>query len=152
MGVVLNAKGWDSLLNQMKRSFKDIVPVLLAASNIHALPDIDNHFQAQKGENKSWPALSSTTEARRRRGTGKNKKRGNKILQDTGKLIGSILPASVVNRNTVSIKTGSHVKYAAAHNYGYPKRNIPERQFMWLSDKAREKIEQEVIDFSLRGF
>jgi len=60
-----------------------------------------------------------------------------KILQDTGRLKGSIKPYS--NAYGAEVKTS--VEYAAAHNYGYSPRNLPARPFMRdLSENSKSRI------------
>ena len=37
-----------------------------------------------------------------------------------------------------SLKVGTNVKYAAAHEYGYPKGGIPKRAFLWPSVEEKK--------------
>jgi hypothetical protein len=69
--------------------------------------------------------------------------RPHKILRDTGVLLNSLSPGTLTfdtynptNPDQVfrveqgQVIIGSNVAYAATHNYGDPKRNIPKRQFL----------------------
>lgn len=77
-------------------------------------------------------------------------KGGNQLLQDSGRLRQSFLPT---NHRLVSegilwfnpAKTKSGFPYAYAHDTGGPK--LPQRSSMWLSDEAREKMDELTLNF-----
>lgn len=83
--------------------------------------DVIDHFQNEEGPGGTWPGLKYT----RRRG-------GNKVLQDTGRL-------RISNRWRVVGGDEAHVynnvAYANYHNKGTSR--IPQRKFMWISDKSK---------------
>ena len=61
-----------------------------------------------------------------------------KILQNTGRL-----KRSIRSRNTkTEAIIGTNVKYAAVHNFGSRKKNIPQRRFMGLSSGQRLKYKE----------
>lgn len=102
--------------------------------------DVIGHFSATEGPDGKWDPLKPATILSRKHG-------GTKPLQDTGLLRQS-------NRYRV-LKAEAHVyndaKYAGVHNYGYAKKNIPKRQFMWLSNKAKLAIIKTIKRYIVMG-
>jgi len=94
------------------------------------LRDIDQHFRDQAGPTGKWDKLKPRTLKRRRKGGA-----GAKILQDTGRLKQSI--RTRVTARDVAI--GTNLRYAATHQFGDRKRNIPQRQFLWFSRSAQQR-------------
>ncbi len=108
--------------------------------------DIISHFQEQKGSEGPWKAWSSAYAAH----MNKIGKSGNQILQDTGRLRQSFTPTSFrqVNEGILwfnPAKTAKGFPYAAAHDEGGP--NLPKRDFMWLSDDAKGRLEEVTLKF-----
>ena len=88
--------------------------------------EINTHFKAESGPGGKWKPCSAEYAERRAKGRG-----GNKILQDTG-----VLRGSMVNRWTTRVaQVSTQVPYAATHQYGDESRNVPARPFMWLPEK-----------------
>ena len=112
--------------------------------------DIIRHFENEQGSKSSWaPWSKSYTEALKIKG-----RSGNKKLQYSGKLRNNISPISKGGnfRKTSdgflwynNAKTSTGFPYAAAHDVGGPK--LPQRDFMWLSDKAMDNILQGTLKF-----
>lgn len=92
-------------------------------------------------DGKPWIGLKSRTIVTRYNSGLKKKKGKNavvgraKILQNRGDLRRSIHARSTKTEAIV----GTSIKYAAVHNFGYPKRNIPQRRFMGLNRGQRLK-------------
>lgn len=108
--------------------------------------DIINHFDRQEGSEGPWKAWSKAY-AEHMEKTGKG---GNRILQDTGRLRQSFQPSNwrQVNEGILwfnPAKTAKGFPYAAAHDEGGEK--LPQRDFMWLSDEAKDKIEDVTLKF-----
>lgn len=108
--------------------------------------DIISHFENQQGSEGPWKSWSSAY-ANHMNKIGKS---GNMILQDTGRLRQSFTPASFRQVNDGILwfnpaKTASGFPYAAAHDEGGPK--LPKRDFMWLSDEAKERLEEVTLKF-----
>lgn len=109
---------------------------------VEGYKDIIGHFRDEMGEGgQKWEKLKPETLKNRRKG----KRSGVKILQDTGTL-----------RNTLSSKVFSNeahifsnLKYAAAHNFGYAPKNIPQRKFLWIYKKRQETMIKIIIDYIL---
>jgi len=108
--------------------------------------DIIDHFENEKGPNGKWKMWSRFYAERMAR-TGKG---GNKILQDSGRLKGAFKPSNMRRQRDGILwfnnaKTSKGFPYASAHDEGGPK--LPQRQFMWLSDKAISNIESATLKF-----
>lgn len=108
--------------------------------------DIISHFEKQQGSEGAWAPWSSAY----RTHMDKIGKGGNMILADTGRLRQSFTPTSYrqVNEGILwfnPAKTKSGFPYAAAHDEGGPK--LPKRDFMWLSDEAKDKLEDVTLKF-----
>ena len=97
-----------------------------------ALNEIGHHIESKVVFNfddetdpygKPWKSLSKVTQARRREGKGSL---GNKILQDSGVLKGSITN----NASNFAVEIGTNVEYAPTHQKGSKSRNIPARPFL----------------------
>jgi phage gpG-like protein len=108
--------------------------------------DIMAHFSEQRGSQGSWKKWSSVYKAHMQ----KIGKGGNRILQDTGRLRGSFTPNNYkINSDAIvwfnPARTANGFPYALAHDEGGPK--LPKRDYMWLSDTAKEKIETLTLKF-----
>lgn len=109
--------------------------------------DVISHFEQQKGPNGRWTPWSKVY-AERMAAKGKST---NKLLQDTGRMRNSFLPTNVRKQrdgllwfNNARTKKG--FPYAKAHDEGGPK--LPQREFMYLSDMAMEKIAAIALKFA----
>ncbi len=105
--------------------------------------DIMNHFSTESGPDGKWSPLK----VNRRRVGRYRKLRGarHKILQDTGRLRASIQPVVESPHRAVIASTG--VIYAATHQYGDKRRNIPARPFMWLSRQSVDTMLKVARDY-----
>ncbi len=126
-------------IQRKDRAFVDTI-------SIFVFQDIINHFEKESGPNGKWKAWSKTY-AEHMESIGKG---GNKILQDSGRLRQSFTPgqwrmrpAGIEWYNPAKTKSG--FPYAAAHDEGGGK--LPQRRFMWLGDRALEKISQTTAAF-----
>lgn len=110
--------------------------------------DVIDHFETESDPNGKWTPWSESYRAFMQ----KIGKANNKILQDTGRLRQSFTPASVKKTGEGLLwfnnaKTNDGFPYAAAHNDGGGK--LPQRQFMWLSDRALGKMSNQLLEFIL---
>jgi phage gpG-like protein len=98
-----------------------------------AWKDVLNSFTIEQNEDgTSWKPLKKA----RKRG-------GSKILQDTGRLrSGNRWAAS----NTEA-RVFNKVKYGVYHNSDKPRKKLPRRQFMWISDKLKVKFLTDLLSF-----
>lgn len=121
-----------------RRTERMNVPLAVAAGK--AYKNVIDHFQKEQGETRKWVPLSERTVRRRRGGS-------SAPLQDTGRLKGSIRFKAFSNRAEVF----TNIIYAAVHNYGYKKLNIPKRDFMWIDRKTRKNIVGYLEKYIVRG-
>lgn len=95
----------------------------------------------------SWPPLKPETVKR---------KGSSKPLIDTGRLRNSITHKVEGDRALVGIFGGEVLVYAAVHEFGSPKKNIPERSYLRKTfDEQKEQIEKLIdaeIEKVLRRF
>jgi hypothetical protein len=111
--------------------------------------DINQHFERQEGSKGPWEKWSASY-AKYMQSIGRG---GNKILQYSGKLRQNFKPTdfkSVSNGilwfNDARTKDG--YPYAAGHDKGTA-AGKKQRDFMWLSDKAMDKISQQTLQFMI---
>ena len=108
--------------------------------------DVIEHFRRQEGPEDKWKDWSPRYSAFMA-SIGRS---GNKLLQFSGRLRNSFQPTNVrkVSEGILwfnNAKTAKGFPYAAAHDQGGPK--LPQRQFMWLSEKATNDIEEQILRF-----
>lgn len=123
------------VLNELSLKAKD-TSALMARLATLGFRDIMDHFAKESGPDGKWSPLKIN-----RRRIGRYRKlRGarHKILQDKGRLRGSIQPVVESPHRAVIATTG--VIYAATHQFGNKKRNIPARPFMWLSRQSKDTM------------
>jgi phage gpG-like protein len=151
--VVFHSEELQEFLSGLSKRVKDVESKkkeFLGVLGSEIFRDIMNHFSDQRGEKRPWKIWSDVyAEHMRRIGKGSNK-----ILQDSGHLRGSVKPMqfrvmedAVVWFNNAQTKSG--FPYAAAHDKGGEK--LPQRDFMWLSNSAMDRIETLTLDYVLKG-
>lgn len=110
--------------------------------------DVMDHFKKEEGPKGTWQEWSPTyAEYMESIGKGKNKK-----LQFSGKLRNNFKPTNYKHtRDGMTwfndAKTKGGFPYAAAHDEGGP--ILPQREFMYLSDKGLETLSANVLAFIL---
>lgn len=92
---------------------------------------IERNFDAE-GRPLPWPPLAPATLRR--------KPPGLKILERTGRLRRSI--RTRVEASAIVLSTD--VPYAAAHQFGVPRRRLPARPFLVLTNEDQEEVAQAV--------
>jgi phage gpG-like protein len=125
-GIKPVIKGFDKRI-QLIEGDKKIYSVIASM----AYKDVIQHFDNTVGRSGIWQPLAASTIRQRRRGS-------SKPLQDTGVMKGSIRPIGLKTRAEVF----TNIDYAKYHDLGT--RNIPRREFMWLSGGAKERIRKYV--------
>ncbi len=73
----------------------------------------------------------------------KKRKRGTKILTESGRLRASI----TYSADGVRVVLGTNTKYARAHQMGYPKRNLPPRPFLGASAEDERELGEILLDY-----
>ena len=99
--------------------------------------DIFDHFKDEKGSTGGWkPLKPMTIKAKAKHGW-------SNPLQNTGRLRQSNYPSGGKDYAQILNDVG----YAAPHQFGAPSRNIPQREFLWTSPQALDKIGDMVLDY-----
>lgn len=129
-------------LQKKVESAKNGAKIFQDILNATVIQDVTKHFKDQQGEEGPWKPWSENY-AKFMARIGKS---GNNILQDTGRLRQGITPGRA---GSEFVEWVNQVNYAATHNYGDETRNIPERDFMWLSEEAMEAVSEKTIAFLL---
>jgi phage virion morphogenesis protein len=102
---------------------------------------VDQNFRDEKDQSGTrWDPLQADRRGKRHKGT-------HKLLQDTGRLRMS----TGFKNTTDEAVVFNDCKYAAAHNYGYPKRNLPARQFLYVSDATMLQIMKTMTNYLTDG-
>lgn len=132
----LNNKEVTDTLKRYAKEVGDLNPALRIARRM-LLNAIDENFETEglaSGEKfKEWS--ESYKAFREKRG-----KTESKILHFDGNLRKSL--SSKITRNELII--GTPKEYAAAHNFGYAPRNLPQREFMRISEEVKNEMLGEI--------
>lgn len=132
-------RAWQNLIKKVQLKWKDIEQrkTFAGIASIAGFKDIVRHFEEERGPKGKWAEWSESYQKHLSRiGRG-----GNFILRFSGRLWGSIQPGEGKFRtNSSGVLLFTNIEYAAAHQYGYPKRNLPARPFMWMSAKGMEDL------------
>ena len=141
--------------DKLFKIFRSVVSVI-------GFKDIVDHFTKSKGPDGQWQARSASTNAaydKIRSGqwypNGISRRLGrplpaaraafnssNKLLILTGHLRQNFLPANIRSTHD-TVTLFNPVKYAGKHDRG--EGNMPKRQFMWLSNLAKENIAKGIM-------
>lgn len=106
------------------------------------LRDVIDHFEEEKDPKRRWQDWSKNYRKR----MVKIGKGGNMILQDTGRLKGGWQPTNY-RTSRDGILWFNPVHYANTHDQGDRNRNIPRREFSWISDTAVRQMETQTIKY-----
>lgn len=143
--VKFDADQWESYLKQVRRRWKDPEKQkeFIAIAAIAFSKDYAEHFSKSAGPEGRWKPWSDAYREHMK-AIGKS---GNNILIDTGRLRQSFTPSNARSQKDGVLfyneaKTKGGFAYAAAHDEGGGK--LPQRKFMWLSDKAMDDISRQV--------
>lgn len=146
-----NDKAWQKIIGGLQKKWKQIEARKEFGNIISAIvfKDVIGHFEEEKGPGGSWKPWSKMY-ADHMRAIGKS---GNKILQDSGRLRQSFLPANFkAQSDGILFYNKAKVNgfpYAAAHDQGGKK--LPQRKFMWLSDKGMNSVVKVVESWLMEG-
>lgn len=135
-------EGFIRKSGDIREKNKEVIGILSAV--VHR--DVMDHFDKSDGSKGKWKEWSTSyTKFMNRIGRG-----GNRILINNGRLRNSFQPFNV--RKTAdglmwfnNATTAKGFPYAYAHDEGGPK--LPKRDFMWLSEKAVESIEDQILRY-----
>lgn len=135
----------QDFIKKLQKKISDIKGgsvVFQSILNATIFKDVDDHYKKTSGPDGPWQSWSPGYALH----MSKLGKSGNNILQDTGRLRQGIMPG---RSSSEFIEWINPVEYASTHNYGDPSRNIPAREFMYLSDLAMEEISEKTLAFIL---
>ena len=125
MAVTFRAKEWRNLFDKMKKNASNFNSILKTATATIGFRDVIKHFQGERGPRGKWAALKS---------------RQGKILQDTGNLRNNFSPSNIENNGKNEVIFFNPTPYADTHDSGDSSRNIPQREFMYLTKLAEKKM------------
>jgi len=100
--------------------------------------DVLDHFAKEEGSYRKWPDISETT---------KRRKQKTRILVDHGLLRWSTLYRTNSKEAIIYNKT----QYADYHQHQHKKYNLEQRDFLWLSEKAKKLIYKYILKFFIEG-
>lgn len=122
-------------------SDKNLSKLARKVSAPFVIKDINNHFEKMAGPQGKWPEWSIPYKERMI----KLGKGNNFILRDTRDLEKGMIPGNyrVGRGNVVWFNT---VEYARRHDEGTG--GMPRRSFMWLSEKALDKIGSAALELA----
>ena len=128
----------QALLNRLQRQVDNLEPAMREIAG-HLVSSVEDSFAGQAAPDGSdWePLADRTIRDRLRRGYG-----AGPILERSGNLASQIL----ADWDDEVAVAGTNLEYAATHHYGDPRRNIPARPFLGVSDEARQAIIHTLLD------
>ena len=128
-------------VNKVEKKAKAVWGILGAT----AYADVINHFEKERGPKGEWKEWSDLYLMHMI----KKGKAGNKILQDKGTLRQGVTIESNRSQITRGVLLVNAVPYARRHDEGTD--GMPERKFFWISEKALDKMSEQVLEFLFKG-
>jgi phage gpG-like protein len=130
MEITLAMQGYGELKDELKRLLRNVSnqSPFFTEAKVIMFSDIQRHFQNEESPDGKWEPI---------------KYRKGEILQDTGRLRASIAAIS----SNKGAEVGTNMIYAPTHQFGYGKKNIPQRIFIWLSDEAETRIIERAVHY-----
>lgn len=144
-------EGWQSVVKKLKEKWKTIEERKNFGAIISSVVfrDVMDHFDKERGPSGGWQAWSKSY----REHMSKIGKGGNRILQDTGRLRQSFTPDNFrAQSDGILFYNNAKVNgfpYGLAHDQGGKK--LPQRKFMWLSDKGMNSVVEVVNNWLVEG-
>lgn len=137
-------KNMDSRLKDVKDGKSKYVGLLSAI----VFKDVIDHFEKEEGPDGTWKPWSKIYK-QHMEDIGRG---GNKILQFNGQLRQNFKPTDSRNSSDGIVwfnnaKTKSGFAYAEAHDEGGG--SLPQREFMWASEKAVDEMADQTLAFIL---
>ena len=132
--IVFKDKGWRSLIRTIDKNVSNPKPLLRVAFGVRGFRDIIQHFQSEKGPKAKWKKSKRA------------KREGGRTLQDTGNLRQNFTPTNIDDSGKDKIIFFNPTPYASQHDLGDPGRNLPKREFMYLTDRAQEDMLNIILD------
>lgn len=152
--VSIDVREWDAFFDSIGVKIKNGANLLKVAFNTAGFKDVIDHFDKEEGPSGRWKPRAESTQTRYsliasgRIAPPKGFKRGsfspsNKLLQLTGNLRKSFLPGNIRKLDSQTIVFFNNALYSSGHDEGT--KTIPQREFMWLSDRAQDRMAEIVL-------
>lgn len=121
-------------LEEIEHRLHNLRPAF-ASMGEYMMRRIEGNFKGEHDpDGVAWAPLSAAY---------RKHKRGTKILTESGRLRASITYRADDKR----VVLGTNTKYARAHQYGYPKRNLPPRPFLGASTEDEKELGEILIAY-----
>jgi phage virion morphogenesis protein len=121
-------------LQQIQERLSNLRPAF-ASMGEYMLRRTEDNFKGQHDpDGVAWAPLSTAYRKR---------KRGTKILTESGRLRASI----TYRADGTQVVVGCNIVYGRAHQYGYPKRNLPARPFVGASEGDKQELGEILLDY-----
>jgi phage gpG-like protein len=133
----IEAKSLSALAKNLEKLVPDAQKKFMKLAATAIFKDVVQHFEQERGPEEKWKRFKWPDG--KVRNTRPTKRGGSKILQDTGRLKGSVVP--FVEKESAGART--NLEYAIYHNEGTKK--IPQREFAYASDETIGKLEGYLI-------
>jgi len=143
LNVAVDSEEVQRHLRGIARRMRSMEPAMAVVEEVLATA-VDDNFQeqGQRGGRQQWADLKDETWERRREGRGRGQ---GKILTDTGALSRSAQAGRRHDRRSAEV--GTDLEYAATHQFGDPRRNIPARPFLFVTDEDVQEIADTIADY-----
>ncbi len=142
IGIEVRTKLAGKLIKNMNDRLRSRVKPGLDMIGAMGYQDVMEHFRDETGPRGRWKGIDPRPKRK-----GQRAGVSDKVLQDTGLLRSSI--NFKTRGNEVHIFT--KIIYAAVHNFGYAKRNIAQRKFLWLSKGALKRVTRKFKEYIVKG-
>lgn len=147
----------ETLASQFSAEVKDLVQALHSADLSEAMTDCAHLAREDFGRNFAAQAGPHSGEwaPRKKQGSGKigDKDAGHPLEIKTGAMFlaetsdfGAGAITDIGPRGAVLAVDPDVIPYAAAQNYGYPKRNLPQRESFDIQDETADRMAERVAD------
>lgn len=136
--LTVDDRVFQKKLSKLIRNTKNKKP-LLKTIGIQGQVNIEKHFKTESdSQGRAWKPLNPKT-LKARKG-----KRSNEagILKDTGRLRNIAF-----NINPKSVIVGTTINYGGPHQFGAPRKGIPQREWLYIDNEGKKKIEAAAEEF-----
>ena len=139
--VEFNNEQITQKLENLKKSFSDLAPFFkIIRTNL--LNEIEENFNTEgTNSGEKWAEWSEKYKKLRIK---LGKSSTGVILSDSGQLRESFFGEIEANKLTI----GTAKEYAAIHNFGHDKKNMPQREYFRFSDNAIDGLLADINDYA----
>lgn len=116
----------------------------LQVAGVAGYRDVIDHFEKTQGPKSLWKRLKYP----RRKRAGQRRGISDKPLQDTGLLRNSVRWRPIRN----AVVFFSNLVYAATHQHGNRKHNVPARPFLWLGKNLVADLSRRYAKYVTKEF